>query len=236
MPFYIWIFDFVSIVFVFVCLSTICLCFRFGVCGFPRVNGSPGFLERYPGSRCRPELQARCESNGLRKTGTIADLRSRLVERWLSEATVKEIDDWAQKTNGAEKLQMEELPSSAATTQAAGSATGKKPAPKAPASGGSVLQNCQPLQASNQMDMSDMFSNALKGPQLPDATCKGAADIVEEGKDGILPLAAVVKVLQALDETPRLQQVALLLAGRMRVKISTTIHPLVAFPTNAQMT
>ena len=108
----------------------------------------------------------------------------------------------------------------------------------------SILNGCPEMEG-NVVDHTETFTNTQCGPPLPDHQLKkeSLAEIVHAGEQGLIPAAALIKIMQGFDELPEGTPLALLLAGRVcmsfcKLLVFTTItsqqrwdmHPNVLYP------
>lgn len=172
----------------------------------------------------------------MKKSGTMDALRERLVCRWMNHASEDDLNVAAgavlpdagssdagpqvateatpQKTVAKTPPATQQTPesepvhamSSVAASSSATSSHAKVPEEK----GQSVLNQCQPVSTPSK-DVSGIFTDLNQGPQLEPDTANKTVDIVSEA-DVVLPVAAMVKILQGVNDNA--ENVAFLLAGQ----------------------
>lgn len=154
-----------------------------------------------------------CAKAHLKKSGTVLQLKEMLTRTWMrteyQEPTeVTPCPDLAHPPAEPEhSLPSCSVPEPLAAENA--SADGSKSS--APTKGlTSVLDKCQIVSETTE-DVSNMFTNPADGPPLPDLTVGTTVDVVRAGSNGIIPVAGMIKILQAFDEDPTF--IAVLLAG-----------------------
>lgn len=150
-----------------------------------------------------------CEAKGIKKPRTIDTFKRALVCKWLEDATTAEI---AQVISLAGTSSAPELtaPSASSVVPASSSAVPAADA-AANAAGASVLSQLVPV-TEDFDDETAFFADIREGPPLEDNLEPSMKDLISQGEDGLLPLAGLVKILQALQEMEPLVQVAVLFA------------------------
>lgn len=154
-------------------------------------------------------MREMCEAKGIKKPRTIDTFKRALVCKWLEDATTAEI---AQVISLAGTSSAPELtaPSASSVVPASSSAVPAADA-AANAAGASVLSQLVPV-TEDFDDETAFFADIREGPPLEDNLEPSMKDLISQGEDGLLPLAGLVKILQALQEMEPLVQVAVLFA------------------------
>ena len=151
-----------------------------------------------------------CAAAHLKKSGTVLQLKETLTRNWMrteyQETT--EVTPCPHLAPPPPEPEHPLPPCSVPEPLAAGNASADDSKSSAPLE--SVLNKCQIVSETTE-DVSNIFTNPADGPPLPDLTVNTTVDIVKAGSHGIIPIAAMIKILQALDEDPTF--IAVLLAG-----------------------
>lgn len=165
------------------------------------------------GGLLRAQLQSMLLPDATPKNATLPSLKSKVVAKWLRGAKsldlLKECMEHpttAESSSISQAASASSAPVCAAAAAQALSTTGQAVAGKAKDAGKakkaqSVLEQC-PVISGEHADETSNFTSVGQGPPLPDAE-KGdvpISEIVLQGTDGIIPVAALVKILQGFQE------------------------------------
>ena len=166
------------------------------------------------------------------KRMSVSSLKEELVRKWLGSATSLDVLEINLETAVA---------SSTAPTTAAGSVTmaaASDPTAAGSSAGGASKKGCEsaisgllalcPFLSEDHVDETSAFTNIENGPPLPDVSSADVSmkQLLEEGVDGIVPVASVVKVLQGLQEMDGIQ-VAVFLSEEAKFMRGTMIRKVV---------
>ena len=191
-------------------ISPLSCVFTVGTCDFWASKSFP-----------RPALQELCVSEGLARSGTILELRSRLIQKFIDKEPLTKIIRMAKhyqhnslSPTGSSSASGQN-PGAAGAASSSSSGAGSMPKAAGTEGGCSVLAQCPAFAGESLNDHTDQYADTRCGPPLPDQQQVQGKDLVEEGEHGILPVAGIVKMIQAFDEPIDEKQVALLLAGDM---------------------
>ena len=156
------------------------------------------------GNETAKKLKELCQADMLPHTGNKTKLREILTRHWMKKWVAEKSAEQKPKAGGEPAG---EKPSD--TTEIPG---GTSQNAKEGASGAqSVLANLEPLQSDGAQDVSHFFTDARGGQPLISEDADNTLDIVNAGVDGIIPVAAYVKVKQGVDDDAT--QIALFIGG-----------------------
>ena len=161
------------------------------------------------------------------KTGTSEQLKERIVQEWLANSSDNDVFKYAGMSDLGKAPDTPAAPSGPPHAPAAPSSPSEAPAapsassaaPSDPSNSGTASADLSlfgrgtfALVPSEVEDRTTFFTGIQEGPALKDQDAATSAEILEEATDGVLPLAALVKVSQGFQEAVE-EQVAILLAG-----------------------
>lgn len=156
----------------------------------------------------RTQLQEKALSMKMSKAGKVDDIKSRLIVGWLSQSTQEEIIKYSGLTDVGESVPV-------AASQAAQCAEQSHAGGGGEASGSAEMtmfgRSTFAMVPAEVEDKTEFFTGIDKGPALKDAE-QTSAEIIEKATDGLIPVAALVKITQGFQEALN-DQVAVLLSG-----------------------
>jgi hypothetical protein len=172
-------------------------------------------------------LQTKAVLKKISKTGTSEQLKERIVQEWLANSSDNDVFKYAGMADLGKAPDTPAAPSGPPHAPAAPSAPSEAPAapsassaaPSDPSNSGTASADLSlfgrgtfALVPSEVEDQTTFFTGIQEGPARKDQDAATSAEILEEATDGVLPLAALVKVSQGFQEAVE-EQVAILLAG-----------------------
>ncbi|CAK9055725.1 unnamed protein product [Durusdinium trenchii] len=183
----------------------------------------------------RNDLKQRASDFGLAKSGNTDALKTRIIDHWLSyimcteSQLIKYIKD---QTADAPADPSPAVPNGGNPVRKDTDAAPGKSAPETAHEGSGGGNNASSSTPSNSLllfgrrsfamtnaevqDQTSFFADIGEGPAVQDGDTTTCKDIIEEAKDGLIPLAACVKMSQGFQEVLD-EQVAVLLAGPMKL-------------------
>lgn len=159
-----------------------------------------------------------CEEKGLKKPRTVADCKAALVCKWLNSTSPAEVANVTILRPSAKEFTSR---STSSTVPASSTAVPANNAERA-----SVLDQLVPF-TEDFDDQTPFFSDIRQGPPLEDNLEPPMKDIIAQGEHGLIPVAALVKILQALSEMEPFVQVAVLFAQDTILTTAKLKRPLV---------
>ena len=184
----------------------------------------------------RAELWEMADKVGIARKKIVTESKEDLVQYWLNKATLEDLLRLVKADTPSGLAKIQEPGSSTAPADASGSASSSGAGPKA--TGPTSVLAKLPSVTEDFQDETAFWGDTRCGPDLQDGRETPSSQLIEEGIDGIIPVAAVVKILQGLQEMEPLQQAAFLLAESCKLskaKLERTVTRRVVMGTQTQL-